>query len=283
MGTLVLSMPVFHKGYADFFNRLGESVDCIYLFSDELIDELSEYRPDIASLSSEILVGILRGLGYSRVSILKRDEIKNIKGKDIVLVDDQISRAFREKYLLGADVRWEKVFLRWEREKVLSTEAVNVETVSDEAAIYFMEAAYKEGEKSSDWWRQVGAVLVKNDEIILRGYNVGVPDDHEPYKRGAIRDFLEPGERPELSSTIHGEQSIIAAAAKEGRALEGADLYVTHFPCAVCAKLLSRSGIRACYFGEGSSNLDGEAALKSAGIGIFLVKRSESDTIKESK
>lgn len=274
MPILILSMPVLHRGYLNFFKHLDGLVKDIYLFDDELVLELSEYKPDIAALSSETLVGILKGLGYSQVSLLKKSEIGNIGKEKIILVNDQVSRAFHEKYLADAEVRWENVFLRWERENVLSTEVVDVPIVSDETPVRFMGEAYKEGEKSSDWWRQVGAVLVKDNEIMLRGYNTGVPDDHEPYKKGAVRDFLEPGERPELASTIHAEQSIIAAAAKQGIALQDADLYVTHFPCAVCAKMLSRSGIRTCYFSEGSSNLDGKAALESAGVMVLLVKKA---------
>lgn len=278
MPTLVLSMPVLHKGYLDFFERIkGVSIENIYLFDEELISELSEYKPDIAALPSKTVVGVLRNLGYPEASVLKKGEIEIIRGKQIVLVSDQISRAFYDKYLPGTDVRWESVFLRWERDKILSTEAVGAQSVSDEVSVRFMSQAYKEAEKSSDWWRQVGAVLIRDGEIVLRGYNVGVPDDHEPYKKGAVRDFLEPGERPELASTIHAEQSIVAAAAKRGIALEGTDLYVTHFPCVVCAKLLSRSGIRSCCFGEGSSNLDGEEVLKSADIRVLLVKRADSD------
>lgn len=280
MPILILSMPVLHKGYLDFFERIKKSsVENIYLFDEELVSELSEYKPDIAALSSETIVEVLRGLGYAQVSLLKKGEIVSIGKEKIILANDQISRAFHEKYLPDTEIQWENVFLRWERGRVLSTEVVDVPVVSDETPVHFMSEAYKEGEKSSDWWRQVGAILVKDDEIILRGYNIGVPDDHEPYKKGAVRDFLEPGEHPELASTVHAEQSIIAAAAKQGVALQGADLYVTHFPCAVCAKMFSRSGIRACYFGEGSSNLDGGAALKSAGIKVFLVKKAESDII----
>ena len=280
MPILILSMPVLHQGYLDMFGRLDGAVGKTYLLDDDLVRNLSEYGPDIAALPSATLVGILNGLGYPDVSILKESDVAHIGSETIILVNEQVSRSFHEKYLPDADVRWENAFLRWDRDKVLSADHTDVTIVSDMDAERFMDEAYAEGEKSGDWWRQVGAVLVKDGEIVLRGYNAGVPDDHEPYKRGSVRDFLEPGERPDLAPTIHAEQSIIATAARKGIALEGAALYVTHFPCSVCAKLISRSGIRACYFGEGSSNLDGKAAMESAGIGIFLVKKSGSDIME---
>ncbi|MBL7150255.1 MAG: hypothetical protein ISS84_01385, partial [Candidatus Pacebacteria bacterium] len=48
-------------------------------------------------------------------------------------------------------------------------------------------------------------------------------------------------------------------------------LYLTHFPCSVCAKLIAYSGIKNLYFSEGASNLDGKKILELVGVKITRV------------
>ena len=43
---------------------------------------------------------------------------------------------------------------------------------------------------------------------------------------------------------MHAEQNAIADAARRGVSLEGATVYITHFPCINCAKILAAAGIR---------------------------------------
>ena len=45
--------------------------------------------------------------------------------------------------------------------------------------------------------------------------------------------------------TVHAEQNAIADAARRGISVDGATVYVTHFPCINCAKILAASGIAA--------------------------------------
>lgn len=268
---LLLSMPVVHRGYLDFFDRVRPNVRTIGVLDTDLINELSLYKPDIAAIDPMRVVDLLKLLGYTETILFTKSELVGMTGKDVVLVDDQISRSLAEQHLRNSTVHWESVFLRWDREKIFTEKDEGAVSDSSSESIALMKEAFQEAKKSSDWWRQVGAVVARDGEVILRGYNEGVPDDHEPYKTGAIRDFLQPGERPDFASTIHAEQSIIAEAVREGISLRGTRLFVTHFPCMVCAKILSRSGVEACYYSEGSSNLDGKKVLQSAGVDIFLV------------
>jgi len=80
-----------------------------------------------------------------------------------------------------------------------------------------------------------------------------------------------PGERQDIANTIHAEQYIISQAAKEGIFTKGLSLYVTTFPCPVCAKLIACSGIQHLYFGEGGSNFDARKVLESVGVTIVYV------------
>lgn len=86
--------------------------------------------------------------------------------------------------------------------------------------------------------------------------------------RGDPRAIFNKGVHIELSSYLHAEAHVIAEAARRGIATEGADLYVTTFPCPVCAKLLAATGIARLYYRDGYSVLDGEEVLLGAGIEI---------------
>jgi dCMP deaminase len=273
--VLILSVPVVHKGYIELFKKIRNDIEHIYIIPEQMVREFSEFKPDIASIDSETICKLLNFFGFKNISILEKKEIDVLAKKQVVFVKDDISRALHQKYFEQSDVLWMPVFLRWDRSSVLSTNPADEEVTGDIFDQDMIREAYKEAEKSGDWWRQVGSVLVKGREVILRAYNQGVPNDHSPYQAGAVRDFLKPGELPDLANFIHSEQKIIATAAKEGISLKGSTLYVTHFPCAVCAKLIAFSGIKYCYFGEGSSNLDGKAVLLSAGITLAKISLPE--------
>lgn len=115
---------------------------------------------------------------------------------------------------------------------------------------YFMEIARVVSTRSSCLRRQVGAVLVKNRQILATGYN-GVPRGIAHCdERGCLRDQLgiPSGERHELCRGLHAEQNAIIQAAYHGIAVSGAEVYVTLQPCVTCAKTLINAGIVAVYF-----------------------------------
>ncbi len=270
--NLIFYIPVIHKGYLDLLERIKGNISKIYILNEELQNELCEMKPDIAAIGTEKVKDLLQKLGFDKISILSKDNFGEIKGKELILVQDEISRNLADKYLRGEKVEWESVFLRWDKSKILSEQPLEDMPISHETFdIGMIREAYKEAEKSSEWWRRIGAVLVKDKIIILRGNNKDLPSDHTPYQVGEVRDFFKPGERQDLASTIHAEQKIVAEAAKKGISLTETSLYVTTFPCPVCAKLIAFSGIKNLYFGEGGSNFDAKKVLESAGVKITCV------------
>ena len=273
---LILHIPVIHKGYLDFFKTIEGEISNIYLIDEELQEELSEIKPDIASIDSKTVKELLNKIGFEKINIFSKSNIEEIRGKEIVLIQNEISRNLYEKYFKGEKVEWESVFLRWDKSQVLAELPTEDIPISKEPFdTDKMKEAYKEAEKSSDWWRQVGAVLVKNGKIIARSYNQGVPNDNTPYQLGSIRDLFKAGEKQDFSPTIHAEQKLISEAAKNGIQLQGTTLYLTHFPCSVCAKLIAYSGIENLYFSEGASNLDGKKILELVEVKITRVIRDK--------
>lgn len=85
---------------------------------------------------------------------------------------------------------------------------------------------------------QVGCLLVKENRIISQGYNGFLPNcPHE----SIVRDNHE-------QATVHAEQNAITDCAKRGVSCDGADAYITHYPCVNCMKILCASGIQNIFY-----------------------------------
>jgi len=94
--------------------------------------------------------------------------------------------------------------------------------------------------------RKIGAVIVKNKRIVTTGYN-GAPSGHPScMERGEClrrKANIPSGMQQEYCYAIHAEQNAIVQAARLGISIEGATIYCTHQPCAICSKLIVNSGI----------------------------------------
>ncbi len=112
---------------------------------------------------------------------------------------------------------------------------------------YFMEIAHLVAKRSSCLRRSVGALLVMNKRILSTGYNGAPAGLAHCAEVGCIREKMNipSGQRHELCRGLHAEQNAIIQAAVHGVAIKGAELYCTHYPCAVCAKMLVNAGITA--------------------------------------
>jgi dCMP deaminase len=115
---------------------------------------------------------------------------------------------------------------------------------------YFMEIARVVATRSTCTRRHVGAVLVKNRQILTTGYNGAARGLRHCEERGCLREELgvPSGERHELCRGLHAEQNAIIQAAYHGVEIAGAEVYCTHQPCVVCAKMLVNAGITAVHF-----------------------------------
>ncbi len=105
---------------------------------------------------------------------------------------------------------------------------------------YFMQIASVVATRSTCLRRQVGALMVYNKRILSTGYN-GTPSGLRHCREvGCLREDLKvpSGERHELCRGLHAEQNAIIQAAIHGVAIKNSVLYCTHYPCAVCAKML---------------------------------------------
>jgi dCMP deaminase len=268
-------IPVIHEGYRRFIES-HKDADVLYLWGKDLSEETDYLRKEIRALEPELIKKSLDSLGFGlEIKILGKDnlsEVSNFSG-EILMPDDDISHAFVEKYLGNKSVVFDNIFLRWDRTNSVRENKIAEEQVivSDEFSKKMIIDAEKEAEKSSDWWRHVGAIAIKEGKVVLVGHNHHVPSENMPYINGDPRSCFHKGEYLELSTAIHAEAGIIAEAARRGLSLDGAEVYVTTFPCPPCAKLIAYSGIKKIYYKEGYGVLDGEGIMKEKGVEIFHV------------
>ncbi|MCD6513032.1 MAG: cytidine/deoxycytidylate deaminase family protein [Thermoplasmata archaeon] len=135
---------------------------------------------------------------------------------------------------------------------------------------YFMEIAKIVAKRSTCTRRQVGAVIVKDNHILATGYN-GVPKGFKHCdETGCLREELgvPEGERHELCRGLHAEQNAIIQAAVFGISIRGATIYVTHFPCSVCAKMLVNAEIKEIVYMEDYPDELSKEILKESNIKV---------------
>lgn len=109
---------------------------------------------------------------------------------------------------------------------------------------YFMNIAREVATRSTCTRKQVGAVVVRDRNILATGYNGSMPGMPHCDEKGC--DL----ENSHCVATVHAEANAIAQAAKHGTAVKDAALYTTASPCWLCFKLIVNSGIREIFYRE---------------------------------
>lgn len=273
MKALVLYLPVLHRGYLNFFDKHKNAN--LYILGKDMLETFPRIERDIRSLDPDQMKSAVESLNiFKSVEVLNKDT--EIKEDSIVMPDEDLSHHVADNYFSGKDVSFESAFLRWDRMSAVKEAKVSPDTEisKEEFDMDVMKNAFTEAEKSSDWWRQVGAIIVKDGKPILIGHNRHVPGESEPYDMGDPRSNFDAGEHIEVSTALHAEAGLIAEAAKRGISLEGSSIYVTTFPCPNCAKSIAYSGIKKVYFTDGYSLVDAESILKDKGIEIIKVEKN---------
>jgi dCMP deaminase len=116
---------------------------------------------------------------------------------------------------------------------------------------YFLTITRQVAERSTCTRAKVGAVIVRDKNILATGYNgapAGLPHCTEV---GCLvyTSRTPTGEVEEnCFRTIHAEINAIAQAAKNGASIRDADIYITHTPCIHCLKVLINTGIRRVFY-----------------------------------
>jgi dCMP deaminase len=118
---------------------------------------------------------------------------------------------------------------------------------------HFSDAARLAAKRSTCVRRQVGAVIVKDNHILSTGYNGAASGMPHCAELGCIRQEqgIPSGQRHELCRGVHAEQNAIIQAAYHGTSIKDSEMYITHFPCFICAKMIRNAGIIRVNYLEG--------------------------------
>lgn len=103
---------------------------------------------------------------------------------------------------------------------------------------YFAAQALLTAMRSPSSKLRVGAVIVKDNRVVSTGYN--------GYISGAPHESIHVNGHE--VNTIHAEQNAVADSSKRGVSVNGATIYVTHYPCLNCTKMILASGIARVYY-----------------------------------
>lgn len=165
----------------------------------------------------------------------------------------------------------------------------------------YFKVAYAFADCSTAERLKVGAVVVKNHNILSIGYN-GTPtgwDNTAETKDWMSRDaggWLSPDEieerwpheelikdddgwhhtdryrlktKPEV---IHAESNALMKLVRGSGGADGATMFCTHAPCMQCAKLIYQSGITTLYFDQMYRDPSGIQFLTKAGVEVHGIE-----------
>lgn len=279
MKALVAYIPVLHAGYNAFVARHPDAV-CIHLITTEDIASLGpmyEYITRKDQLRAVPLFQIQAALTTSHRTFVSRGDLRHASIREVVLPDEDVSRAFAARYISGCKVTFDPVFLRYDRSRVQAKEDA-ASLAIDELPVGQLERrllrqAEEEALRSFDWWRQVGAVLVARDEdeTVLIARNRHQPHEQWPYVYGDPRALFKGGEHIDVTTAQHAESALVGEAARRGLRTQDAELFITTFPCAPCMMHIGSAGVKRIFFIEGSYGLNSKEVLDHYGIEAIRV------------
>jgi dCMP deaminase len=167
--------------------------------------------------------------------------------------------------------------------------------------LYYAEIANMTANLSTANKLKVGCVITKDNRILSIGYN-GTPSgwenvcEEKQWLESDAGMWLDAedieeewpfkGYRPDVGremryklkskpEVLHAEANALMKLCRSTESSDGATLYVTHYPCIECAKLIYQSGIKEVYYINDyeASKGSGKEFLFKAGVNVCQVKK----------
>lgn len=257
--VLVMYVPAIHASYINFWEQFREEADTLLILGDEILERFPVLKREIRAITPQQAARAVQGLGhFPYVEVATPPTLQMLRGLHVVMSDEHISDEVRARYLVGSVVEQHPFFLRFDEKYVRAAYG----EVKDSHRITWktfhrqmMKIAEAEAVFSADWFRRVGCVLVLGDQLALKAHNKRMPTAQDTWMVGDPRLYIPYLTATELRTVLHGEQVIIARAAREGIATAGASLYVSVFPCPDCLNVIAEAGISRIYYRTGYAQL----------------------------
>ncbi len=143
---------------------------------------------------------------------------------------------------------------------------------------YFLKIAAVVAERSTCRRRKVGAVAVRDKQILSTGYNGAAAKTKDCLELGCLRDEnnIPSGQMHEICRAIHAEQNVIIQGSLHEVSLEGATVYCTHTPCILCAKMLVNAKIKRFVSFKKYSESACLELFKEAGVVFDVLEKPKS-------
>lgn len=114
--------------------------------------------------------------------------------------------------------------------------------------------------------KQVGAIIVRDGQIIADGYN-GTPSGFE--------NTCETDDGNTKWYVLHAEANAIMKVARSTNSANDSTLYLTLSPCKDCSKLVHQAGIKRVVFLDKYKDTAGLEFLEQAGVEVVQFDRNE--------
>jgi dCMP deaminase len=116
---------------------------------------------------------------------------------------------------------------------------------------------------------KVGAVIVKNDNILAYGWNGTARGRDNNCESESIVDGKST--LTTLDEVIHAEMNAVYKVARSTGNADGCDVFITHSPCTKCAAALVQLGAKTVFYREGYRLNDGVEFLEQCGVTVMKV------------
>ena len=132
---------------------------------------------------------------------------------------------------------------------------------------FYMSVAEKAAELSRARRLKVGAVIVKDNNLISFSWN-GTPAGWD----NNCEDELSDGTLRTKPEVVHAEMNAILKISRSHESSAGADLYVTHSTCSECAKSVIQAGIKRVFYKHDFRDTTGLDILRKGGIEVIKLE-----------
>ena len=146
---------------------------------------------------------------------------------------------------------------------------------------YFLMIAKLAATRSTCLAFPVGAVIVKDKQVLATGYNGSPSGSVHCTAQGFCYSQLSSCNSSSSlpSRAVHAEANAIAQAARHGITTDGSVVYITLEPCISCLKLIISAGIKKVFyeteFNSGDRLLVRDSFIKDGLVTLVKIKLSE--------
>jgi dCMP deaminase len=147
---------------------------------------------------------------------------------------------------------------------------------------YFMQIAEVTATRSTCLRPKKGAVLVRDRRILATGYSGAPRGMKHCLDIGCLRDKLKipSGTKQEICRGVHAEQNAIIQAARHGVTTQESEIFVTHGPCSVCAKILINAGVKRIVYKSDYADDFAKDLLRQAGVELKKMQELRDNSLK---